>query len=202
MGAQKSERLRAMHCLEMVGPADLAQRPARKLSGGQSQRVAIARCLMQGPDMLLADEPAASLDPSAGEEVMAMFSALCQRQGLTLVYVSHDMDHAVKYADRIIGLRHGVIAMDKASQAVLPGDSVNSSSNQSTLPVKCRVVLAPTDHRQHRFHRCLCPDNLVTFRLRGFLRQPLRGCAVDVRSGFANGAAGHERRIAILAGDE
>ena len=120
--APKAERERAMHCLDMVGLADLAERRARKLSGGQSQRVAIARCLMQGPDMLLADEPAASLDPSAGEEVMAMFSALCLREGLTLVYVSHDMDHAVKYADRIIGLRDGVIAMDQASDAVQPGE--------------------------------------------------------------------------------
>ena len=119
--APQAERERAMHCLDMVGLADLAGRPARKLSGGQSQRVAIARCLMQQPDILLADEPAASLDPSAGDEVMAMFSALAKQEGLTLIYVSHDMDHAVQYADRIIGLRDGVITKDSPSQDIQAG---------------------------------------------------------------------------------
>ena len=116
--APRAERERALHCLDMVGLADLASRPARKLSGGQSQRVAIARCLMQNPDILLADEPAASLDPSAGEEVMAMFSDLAKQQGLTLIYVSHDMDHAVNYADRVIGLRDGVITKDSPTDAI------------------------------------------------------------------------------------
>jgi phosphonate transport system ATP-binding protein len=116
--APRAERERALHCLDMVGLADLASRPARKLSGGQSQRVAIARCLMQNPDILLADEPAASLDPSAGEEVMAMFSDLAKQQGLTLIYVSHDMDHAVNYADRVISLRDGVITKDSPADAI------------------------------------------------------------------------------------
>lgn len=116
--APYGERERAMHCLEMVGLGHLSGRLARELSGGQSQRVAIARCLMQEPDILLADEPAASLDPAAGEEVMGMFSSLCQQQGLTLVVVSHDMVHAVRYADRIIGLRDGCIAIDCTTDQV------------------------------------------------------------------------------------
>ena len=135
--APQAERERAMHCLNMVGLANLASRPARKLSGGQSQRVAIARCLMQDPEILLADEPAASLDPSAGEEVMAMFSSLAKQEGPTLIYVSHDMDHAVNYADRVIGLRNGVITKDSPSEEVQAGE-LREFFTLIRLPVRCQ----------------------------------------------------------------
>lgn len=110
--ARAEDRAYAMHCLELVGLADLAAQRADRLSGGQSQRVAIARALMQQPRALFADEPAASLDPIAGEEVMALFAELARREGLTLVFVSHHLDHALTYAKRIIGLRDGGIALD------------------------------------------------------------------------------------------
>lgn len=110
--ARAEDRAYAMHCLELVGLADLAGQRAERLSGGQSQRVAIARALMQRPRALFADEPAASLDPIAGEEVMALFADLAVREGLTLVFVSHHLDHVLTYAKRIIGLRDGGIALD------------------------------------------------------------------------------------------
>ncbi|TVR44125.1 MAG: ATP-binding cassette domain-containing protein [Planctomycetota bacterium] len=113
--APHEERLRAIECLDMVGLADLANRRAGELSGGQSQRVAIARCLMQDPGIILADEPAASLDPSAGEEVMEMFHRLSRDRGITLVVVSHDMEHAQRFSDRIIGLKDGGIVLDGPS---------------------------------------------------------------------------------------
>ena len=109
-----------MACLDMVGLADVAARRADHLSGGQSQRVAIARTLMQRPDLVMADEPAASLDPVAAEEVMSLLSGLMRRQGLTLVFTSHNLRHALDFADRVIGLRHGRIELDgpTASQNV------------------------------------------------------------------------------------
>jgi len=113
--AHRDSREEAMACLDMVGLADLAGRRADRLSGGQSQRVAIARTLMQRPDIVMADEPAASLDPVAAEEVMALLSGLMRRQGLTLIYTSHNLRHAVDYADRVIGLRGGRIAFDAPS---------------------------------------------------------------------------------------
>jgi phosphonate transport system ATP-binding protein len=118
--ASPAERARALECLERVGLADLARRRADHLSGGQSQRVAVARALMQGPEMLFADEPCASLDPQAGEEVMGVFRTLNQQAGLTLVFVSHQLDHALTYADRVIGLRDRGIALDAttASQSI------------------------------------------------------------------------------------
>lgn len=110
--APEAERKRAMECLEMVELAHLADRRADCLSGGQSQRVAIARALMQEPEFLFADEPVASLDPVAGDSIMALFRRLNKDNGLTLIFVSHQLDHALTYADRIIALKDGGIAID------------------------------------------------------------------------------------------
>jgi phosphonate transport system ATP-binding protein len=105
-------RAEAMHCLELVGLTDLARRRADQLSGGESQRVAIARAFMQRPRLMLADEPVASLDPSAGEAVMRLFVDLLRRQRMTLLFTSHNLRHAVEYADRVVGLRHGRVELD------------------------------------------------------------------------------------------
>ncbi len=96
--APRRLREEAMHCLELVGLADFAAHRADRLSGGQSQRVAIARTLMQRPRLMFADEPVASLDPNAGEEVMELFADLIRRQRLTLVFTSHHIDHALRFA--------------------------------------------------------------------------------------------------------
>ncbi|WP_374518785.1 phosphonate ABC transporter ATP-binding protein [Hydrogenophaga sp.] len=113
--APRALREEAMHCLERVGLADKARHRADQLSGGQSQRVAVARALMQRPRFLVADEPAASLDPISGEEVMSLFSSLVQSEGLTLLFTSHDLEHAVRYAHRVIALNRGRIVQDVLS---------------------------------------------------------------------------------------
>jgi phosphonate transport system ATP-binding protein len=110
--APRRLREEAMHCLELVGLADFAAQRADRLSGGQSQRVAIASTLMQRPKLMLADEPVASLDPHAGEEVMELFADLIRRQRLTLVFTSHHIDHALRFGDRVVALRQGSIALD------------------------------------------------------------------------------------------
>lgn len=111
--APKAVREEAMACLEAVGLADKAMQRADSLSGGQSQRVAIARMLMQRPELVLADEPDASLDPRAGREIMELLFRLTRDKGLTLVFVSHHMAHAIGFSDRIVGLAQGGIAMDR-----------------------------------------------------------------------------------------
>ena len=116
--ADKACREQAMRCLDEVGLADCASRRADRLSGGQSQRVAIARTLMQRPEIVFADEPAASLDPAAGEEVMALFTRLIRAHGMTLIFSSHDLSHARRYADYIVALREGRVVMDGASDAI------------------------------------------------------------------------------------
>ena len=115
-------RAEAMHCLDLVGLADFASHRADQLSGGQSQRVAIARALMQRPALLLADEPAASLDPGAGDEVMALFHDLTARRGITRVFTSHNLHHARAYADRIIALADGAIVIDRPAAQLAEAD--------------------------------------------------------------------------------
>lgn len=102
-----SEAEFASECLEAVGLAQLAHQRADTLSGGQAQRVAIARALAQRPKAMLADEPVASLDPEAAEEIMRLLRGLASNDGLPVVCVLHQPELARRYADRILGLRGG-----------------------------------------------------------------------------------------------
>jgi len=111
-------RRRAYEALDAVNLADHALTRVDRLSGGQQQRVAIARALIRGPRLLIADEPAASLDPAAGRDVMDLFSRLCSDHALTLLFTTHDMEHAIAYSDRIIGLRGGVVHMDRSREGL------------------------------------------------------------------------------------
>jgi phosphonate transport system ATP-binding protein len=104
--------------LSEVGLADLADQRAGTLSGGQAQRVAVARALAQIPQVLLADEPVASLDPEAADEVMRLLRRLASDDGLAVVCVLHQPDLATRYADRLIGLRRGRTVFDRAASTV------------------------------------------------------------------------------------
>ncbi len=113
-------RAAALEALGDVGLANRAEDRADRLSGGQAQRVAIARALVAQPRLVIADEPTASLDPAAGEEVMALFSRLVAARGIALLFTSHDMDHARRYSDRVVALARGRIAFDLPSAAAEP----------------------------------------------------------------------------------
>jgi phosphonate transport system ATP-binding protein len=115
--APRAVREEALACLDRVGLADKATSRIDQLSGGQSQRVAVARMLMQRPKLVIADEPDASLDPKAGEDVMALLTSLAVADGATLIFVSHRMEHAIRFADRIVGLGGGTVAFDKPAAA-------------------------------------------------------------------------------------
>lgn len=109
-------REQALDCLDRVGLADHAMKRADQLSGGQSQRVAIARALMAKPRMIVADEPVASLDPVAGEEVMTLFARLVRDEGITLLFTSHHVDHALAFSDRVLALKAGRLVLDAPSR--------------------------------------------------------------------------------------
>jgi len=98
--------------LERVGLLPLAHRRADTLSGGESQRVAIARGLAQRPRVLLADEPVASLDPEAAEDVLVLLHRLATDDRLAVVCVLHQPDLAVRHAHRLVGLSHGQVIFD------------------------------------------------------------------------------------------
>ena len=108
----RANKLAALGHLDRVGLLDRAYQRADTLSGGQQQRVAIARALMQNPEILLADEPVASLDPESSDQVMALFREIALDRGLTVLCSLHQVDLALSWADRIVGLRHGEVVLD------------------------------------------------------------------------------------------
>jgi phosphonate transport system ATP-binding protein len=114
-----ADRELARACLEQVGLAHLAERRADTLSGGEQQRVAIARALAQRPEVILADEPTASLDPALTSTIMGTLKAINAR-GLTLVVSQHQLETALAYATRIVGFRQGRVAFDGPPAAVTP----------------------------------------------------------------------------------
>ncbi|MBG6214415.1 phosphonate transport system ATP-binding protein [Cryobacterium sp. CAN_C3] len=111
-GYRRALKLAALGHLDRVGLLTQAYQRADTLSGGQQQRVGISRALMQNPCILLADEPVASLDPESSDQVMALIREIALDQGLTVVCSLHQVDLALSWGDRIVGLRHGEVVLD------------------------------------------------------------------------------------------
>jgi len=105
-------RREALEHLDRVGLADRAFQRADTLSGGQQQRVAVARALMQQPEILLADEPVASLDPESAHQVMDLLRSISRANALTVLCSLHQVDLALGWGDRIVGLRGGRRVLD------------------------------------------------------------------------------------------
>jgi phosphonate transport system ATP-binding protein len=108
----KSDIEKAYHELNRVGIADKAANRADELSGGQQQRVGIARALMQDPEMILADEPVASLDPVLAHSIMQYLEQINQEDGVTVLCSLHFLDLVHRYADRVIALNQGRLVFD------------------------------------------------------------------------------------------
>lgn len=109
---------KAMEMLEKVGMADRANFYPDQLSGGQQQRVALARTLAQNPEIILADEPVAALDPVTAKQVMSDFRKINQDMNISILINIHHVELALEYADRIIGIRAGKIVYDGPSENV------------------------------------------------------------------------------------
>lgn len=114
----KEDKLIALEAIETMGILDKAFIRADQLSGGQQQRVALARALAQKPQIILADEPVASLDPITTVVVMNDFKRINQQMGITVVANMHHVDLALKYATRIIGIKAGEIVYDGPSKDI------------------------------------------------------------------------------------
>ena len=137
----KDEAEQAMTALAMVGLADKYRARADELSGGQQQRLSIARVLVQDPEVILADEPFASLDPALTESIASLLLTLAQDRKRTLIVTLHDREMALRYFPRIIALREGGIAFDLArnevSREALEGLYVANTTRQGS--VVCEV---------------------------------------------------------------
>jgi len=127
----RERRRRAIDKLTLVGLADRLDHHPSQLSGGQQQRVAIARALVNEPAILMADEPTGNLDSKTSREVIAMFRQLNEKEGLTVILVTHDQDVA-RNARRIVVLRDGYVVADTPdfSQALA---SLHASSDAALV---------------------------------------------------------------------
>lgn len=116
----QADQARALDVLQSVGLSEQALQRASTLSGGQQQRAAVARVLLQGARLLLADEPVASLDPESTRRVMDLLLELNRKRGITLVISLHNVALARRYCERAIALRGGVVVFDGATSALSP----------------------------------------------------------------------------------
>ncbi len=115
-----TEQARALDALNAMGLSEQAFQRASTLSGGQQQRAAIARTLVQGARLLLADEPVASLDPESTRRVMDLLLALNREQGMTLIVSLHHVGLARRYCERVVALRDGQLVFDGPTSALSP----------------------------------------------------------------------------------
>lgn len=116
----REHKIKALEALDKVGILEKAFIRVDQLSGGQQQRVALARTLAQNPDIILADEPIASLDPVTSRIIMDDFKKINKDMNITVLMNIHHVEIALEYADRIIGIRMGEIVFDGAAQMVTP----------------------------------------------------------------------------------
>ncbi len=114
------ERAQALEALQRVGIAECFAQRASTLSGGQQQRAAIARALVQGAKVVLADEPIASLDPESSRKVMEILSRINKEDQCTVIVSLHQVDMALKYCPRVIALHQGRVVFDGASSLLTP----------------------------------------------------------------------------------
>ncbi len=118
----KSLRREAFEHLDRVGLAPQAYQRADTLSGGQMQRVAIARTVMQQPQILLADEPVASLDPESSAQVLELLLKVATEEKMTVIVTLHQVELALGWAHRIVGLRDGRVVLDRDARGLNQND--------------------------------------------------------------------------------
>lgn len=133
--------------LELVGVSHLAGRPVGHLSGGEQQRVAIARCLVQEPEIFLLDEPTASLDWKAKTEILELVKQIHERNNLTTLFVTHDLEALPHTCDRVVLMKNGRVVDDGAPDKVV---SVTQLSRLYELPEHIVAERLPHVHREQR----------------------------------------------------
>lgn len=136
----REARMRALAAMQRVGLADKAAQPARTLSGGQQQRMALARAWALQPEVLMLDEPTASLDPHAKREVEQLIAEYCAAQGriepVTLVFASHNLGQVKRLATRVVYLEQGRIEADLPVQEFFDAGRLQAVSPAAQLFVK------------------------------------------------------------------
>lgn len=130
----EQEKQQAFDLLEMVGIAEFAYTRCDELSGGQKQRVGIARALMQDPALILCDEPIASLDPKASKVIMDYLRGVADNLKIACLVNLHQVDVAIEYSDRIIGINQGEVVFEGRPEDLTP-EMINQIYQSSELLV-------------------------------------------------------------------
>ncbi|MBO9578482.1 MAG: phosphonate ABC transporter ATP-binding protein [Microbacteriaceae bacterium] len=155
-------REKALGHLDRVGLLERAYQRADKLSGGQQQRVAIARALMQDPELLLADEPVASLDPESSSQVMGLIREIAAERDLTVVCSLHQVDLALGWGDRIIGLRSGEVVLDTPTEGL---------TKDQVMEIYGRVAVSTTELTAIETELAEVRDQLLSEEMRKAARE-------------------------------
>jgi phosphonate transport system ATP-binding protein len=142
----KQDIRRGFELMERVGIAHYANKRADELSGGERQRVGVVRALMQEPEILLADEPTASLDPKTSEQIMELLRSLSRELRLPVLINIHNVAEAKAFTDRIVGMRYGRIIFDDLPDKL---DDAAMERIYSGIPAEDRRAGAPTAAAVH-----------------------------------------------------
>lgn len=134
MSYPKTVRQDALEQLARVGLADRAFQRADTLSGGQQQRVAIARALIQRPEILLADEPVASLDPVSAAQVIELITRISREENLTVICSLHQVEVALSFSDRILGMQNGRVVLDRATDTIARDEALQIYHHVAAVP--------------------------------------------------------------------
>ncbi len=129
----KEQKMHALESLDKVGILSKAYTRCDQLSGGQQQRVALARTLNQNPQIILADEPVASLDPIMARQVMKDFVRINKDYNITILLNIHHVDLALQYCDRVIGVREGQIVFDGPANTITQ-EQIDEVYNGTKVP--------------------------------------------------------------------
>jgi len=137
----------AFRLIEKVGLDAMTNKRADELSGGQRQRVGIARALIQNPDILLVDEPTASLDPKTSRQIMRLITELCEENQLAAIINIHDVALAQMFSERIVGLREGSIVYDGSPDDLKPDVLTEIYGKEDWTAVRERKSIKDKDYK-------------------------------------------------------
>ena len=137
----------AFRLIEKVGLDTMTNKRADELSGGQRQRVGIARALIQNPDILLVDEPTASLDPKTSRQIMRLITELCEENQLAAIINIHDVALAQMFSERIVGLREGSIVYDGSPDDLKPDVLTEIYGKEDWTAVRERKSIKDKDYK-------------------------------------------------------
>jgi phosphonate transport system ATP-binding protein len=140
----RKDRAFALHCLERVGLLPKAMERVDSLSGGQQQRVGIARAVAQQPNLILADEPVASLDPATAHRILTLIKRICTEDSIAAIVSLHQVDLAREFADRIVAIANGHIVFDGTPGKVSDDDLKAIYERGSSEPSAVSDVRATT----------------------------------------------------------